>query len=58
MPRGKRKRSQYDLKVWFPDGGSYQCYSEHDLSEDKWREGLKELIVMLEKVVARVKVPA
>ncbi len=54
MPRGKPKRGQFLFKVWRPEGGSFQCNSHRDLSEDEFRESaLKYLDMMRDYVLKR-----
>lgn len=38
MPRGKPRRGQFALTLFFPDGSRYGVESHRDLTFEEWKE--------------------
>jgi hypothetical protein len=42
MPRGQRKRGQYQLTIWWPDGSRSGRFTDKNLSVDDFGEALRD----------------
>lgn len=51
MPRGKRKKAQFALKLWSPKGGHVSFHTERDLTDDEWKQEVLENLERLRRYV-------
>jgi hypothetical protein len=47
VPRGRPKKGQFELKLWFPQGGSVQMRTMRDMPDAEWRDELRKAISIL-----------
>jgi hypothetical protein len=52
MPRGRPKRGQFLIKLWWPDGGAITYESCKDMDIDRWREAAAKYLDEARRLVA------